>query len=420
MQRWLLLVFLTTIAIDWPQLPFNMRATDAAFIAAAVAILAGSRRWTRPRLHFLDVAILVYLAGSLSSLIFSVDPRSSAIELIRQIYLAAIYLVIALAAARGLAPTVATGVALAGGLLAGIGLMAAAVKLTIGIGSGALTPVMTLPYLGDTVRLRALTASEAMFACLLAVAIPFAMRHPAVASSRARTVAAAAIPGIAAALTFSHSIAGVAVAALVAGWSRWLSHRPLRVAAVAATLAVVAAFNFAASVSIRAIGTSPLRDDTVFHYAVDRGRAEIAGVNVEYQTMSYLRLKQVAWEAFTQRPLFGVGLDGFHAVTETAFQRGRLTAPYRTIDPHSTFPGRLAEAGIVGGLTLLVLWIAIVRAAAGLWRSAGPNEWMAIAATAAVAGTLVNSLNADVMNFRFLWVTLGLVRGLSALTPQTV
>ena len=41
-----------------------------------------------------------------------------------------------------------------------------------------------------------------------------------------------------------------------------------------------------------------------------------------------------------------------------------------------------------------------------------------IAAVAAIAGTLINTMNADVMNLRFLWVVLGLVRGLTPTTPN--
>jgi hypothetical protein len=37
---------------------------------------------------------------------------------------------------------------------------------------------------------------------------------------------------------------------------------------------------------------------------------------------------------------------------------------------------------------------------------------------AAIAGTLINTMNADVMNLRFLWVVLGLVRGLTPTTPN--
>ena len=56
MRRWLLLLFLATIAIDWPQLPFNARATDAVFVVAAVAILAKAK-WSWPRFTALDLAV---------------------------------------------------------------------------------------------------------------------------------------------------------------------------------------------------------------------------------------------------------------------------------------------------------------------------------------------------------------------------
>ena len=412
MQRWLLLVFLTTIAIDWPQLPVNIRATDVAFVAAAIAVVANTRSWTRPRLQFLDIAIVIYLAGSLLSVVFSPEPRVSAVELIRHIYVAVIYVVIAIAVGQGLAHTIGTGLALSGGVLAVLGLAAAALHTITGYGIAELTPVMTLPYVGETVRVSALTATPAMFALVLTVSAPFAMRHPAITGSHARTVVAAIVLGLAAAWTFSHSIAGIAVAMLVVFWNSWLSNRVLRYAAVAAAIAIVLAFNFAATVAIRSVGTTPFRDDSVFQYGVDRGRTEIAGVNVEYQTMSYFRIKQVALDAFLSRPLFGIGLDRFHTITEEAYQQQRLTESYRAIDPHSTFIGRLAEAGLIGLITLAVLWIAIARETAHLWWMRAQYEWLAVAAVAAVAGTFVNTMNADVMNFRFLWVVLAVVRAL--------
>jgi O-antigen ligase len=416
MRRWLLLAFLTIIAIDFPRLPLNIRAADVAFIAAAVSILAATRGWPRLRLHFLDIAVAVYLGGSLVALLFSPDQAAGLIEMVRHLYLAGIYVIIAIAVRQGFAATVATGLALSGGVLAFIGLCAAAVRMISGISITALSPMTTLPYIGDTVRLSGLTASASMFACVLAVSLPFALMHPAIRASRAGLAVVAAIFGAAAALTFSHSIAGIAVAALIVAWPQ-LRYQPSRIAATAAAVLVVLAFNFAALVAIRSVGATPLRDDTVFQYGVDRGRTEIGGVNVEYQTMSYLRIKQVAWDAFVSRPLTGIGLDRFHSVTEAAYQEGRLTTSYRAIDPHSTFFGRFAEAGLIGGVTLLGLWLAIARGGIQLWRTRGGFEWIAIAAVAGIAGTLVNSINADVMNFRFLWVALGLVRGLSAIPP---
>jgi hypothetical protein len=408
--RWLLLLFLITIPLNWPGLPLNIRAADLLFIPAAATIFAAVGTWRRPRPHALDTAVVIYLAGSLAAMLFSPDPGAGTIELVRHLYVATIYVVIALAAAHGFVHTVSTGLAASGGGLAVIGVAAAAFQALTGQGIAQLTPVMPLPYVGDALRLRVLTASPAMFACVLAVAAPFALCHPAIRRSRGLTMSAAIILAIAAAGTLSHAIAGVAVAALVLAW-RPLSIGARRHAAAAATIAIVLAFNFAATVAIRSIGVTRPRDEPLFQYGVADGRTAIAGIDIEYQTMSYWRIKQVAYDAFLSRPMFGIGLDRFHDTTEAAFRQGRLTANYRAIDPHCTFVGRLAETGLIGLVTLVILWIAIGRAAIE-WLSlpSGP-DWMALAAAAALAGTLVNSMNADVMNFRFLWVVLGLMRG---------
>jgi hypothetical protein len=416
-MRWLLLLFLITMGVDWPQLPFNARLTDLAFAAAAVAVVLGHSRWARPAFPALDLAIIAYIAGSVTAVIFSPDPRASVVELVRQVYLVAVYVVIAMAVRQGVARTIATGLGLSGAVLAAIGLVAVAGYYLTGARAPVMTPVMTLPYIGDTLRLRALTASEAMLACILAMSMPFVMLHPLVVASRRRAAGAGGMFGVAALLTYSHSVAGFAVSALLATWRRLQSRPLLRLAAVSATVVVVLGLNVAAAVAIRSVGASPIRDDTVFHYAVDRGSTEIAGVTIEYQTMSYLRLKQVAVDAFRSRPLTGIGLDRFHHVTEAAAAQGRLTEPYRNIDPHSSFFGRFAEAGVIGGVSLMALWITIGVTLDRLV-ARDRNHWIAAAATAGIVGTLMNSMNADIMNFRFLWAALGLVRGLMSLSDQ--
>lgn len=411
MRRWLLLLFLATMAINWPQLPFNMRATDLVFVAAALAIVATARPWTWPRLSELDYTVAAYIGGGVIATALSPDVRVSSIELVRHLYVVSIYIVIAVAVRHGLAHTVGTGLALSGGLLAALGVAATVLLMISGIRIEAIGRIATLPYLGDTLRVQALTASESMLACALAVSAPFVLLHPVIRSSWLRINVAAMVLLVAALLTFSHSVAGIAVAVLIATWPS-LRTAALRSAAAAAVILMVLAANFAATVSIRSVGGSP-RDNSNYEYGVDSGRAEIAGVNVEYQTMSYLRLKQVAWDTFAGRPLTGIGLDRFHSATEAAYQGGRLTEHYRAADPHSSIPGRLAETGILGAITMLALWCVAGIETMRLLARGSPPPWIVTAAAAGLAGTLINSVNADVMNFRFLWVALGLIRGLS-------
>jgi O-antigen ligase len=416
MRWWLLLLFLATIAIDWPHLPLNAQLADVVFVAAALAVVV-DHRWTLPRLSNLDLAIAAYLIGSVVSVAFSPEVRVSVAELARHLYLVTIYIVIAIAVRQGLAGTVASGLALSGAILATIGLAGAALKAIFDIDSAALLSVMSLPYIGETVRLRALTESEAMFACVLAMSAPFIVSHPYIRSSRNRVVASAVVIAVAAALTFSHSIAGITVAALVIAWPT-LRSRPMRTAALGITIAIITAANFAASIAVRSIDATGYRDDSTYYYAVDTKRTAIAGRDVEYQIMGYLRLKQVAWDSFTSHPLTGLGLDRFHSATEAAYQAGRLTATYRAIDPHSTLPGRMAEAGIIGAISLLALWLIAGMETIRLLARPAAWPWVTTAVAAGLAATLINSVNADVMNFRFLWVALGLVRGLSAQNPR--
>src|SRR5688572_105377 len=416
MRRWLLLLFLATIAVDWPPLPLNAQLADVVFAAAALAIVV-DHRWTRPRFANLDLAIAAYLLGSAVSAVFSPEVRVSGVELARHLYLVAIYIVIAIAVRQGLAGMVASGLALSGAILAMIGLTGAALNAIFDIDSAAVLSVMSLPYIGETVRLRALTASEAMFACVLAMSAPFIVLHPYIRSSRNRVVVSAVVIAVAAALTFSHSIAGLAVAALVVAWPA-LRSKPMRTAAVGLTMAIVTAANFAASISVRSLDATGYRDDSTYHYAVDTKRTVIAGRDVEYQIMGYLRLKQVAWDSFTSRPLTGLGLDRFHSATEAAYHAGRLTATYRAIDPHSTLPGRMAEAGLIGAVSLLALWLIAGVETIRLLARPAAWPWVTTAVAAGLAATLINSVNADVMNFRFLWVALGLVRGLSSQKPR--
>jgi O-Antigen ligase len=402
----LLLAFLAVIGVNWPELPFNARLADLIFVPLAIAVIAmGAPRMTWRRS---DLAVAIYLLGALPAIAASSDPRQSSMEFVREVYLAAIYIVFAIAVTRGFAKVIGMALAIGGALLSFAGL--AFVVLQV-IGAAPWPPmgeVMQLPYLGNTLRLRALTASEAMLACVLTAAVPFAIT--ACSSKRVRSWCLdAAVMILAAALTFSHAIAGFAVAAVIAIWPALAPRAMLRRAAVGAAVTIVLALNFAATISIRSvsIGDVGFADTSSYHHAIDSHTTRLGDVAVTYDVMSYARIKQVAWRAFIEHPIAGIGLDRFHSATIRAFEEGALPSLYREIDPHSALLGRMAECGIIGGITLMALWIVW----AGMAREVSASP-IGYAAGAALAGLIVSSLNADVMNFRFVWVLAGLMRGL--------
>jgi O-antigen ligase len=413
MRRLLLVLYLAALAVNWPDFPFNTRLADLIFIPA-VAALASQISWRWPKVSALDVAAMAFVASSVPAVLVSSDLSSSAVELIRELYGVAIYATIAFAVAEGFSRTVAAGLALTGVVPAAIGAVylgahtLASVPLPVAVGQ-----VMAIPYFGTVLRLSALTATPAMLACTITASLPFVwLRHAWAPGDRRGALLSLAVL-IVALLTFSHSIAGVAVAMAIVGRDSW-RHRPwLRPIVIASVAAIIVGANVAASVSPRSIG-GRVADGAVYQYGVDLERTQIGNVEVTYQIISYWRLKQVAWQAFRDRPLTGVGLDRFHDVTEDAFQHGRLTQNYRAADPHSTLMGRLAETGIIGVLGLLAFLGSVFVAA---YRASVDDQspTIALAVFAGLSGLLVNSLNVDIMNFRFFWAAAGLVRGLSAI-----
>src|SRR6185436_7865848 len=244
----LLLLFLAVIGVNWPVLPFNATGADLIFMPLAISIFAlAGFRWTWRRS---DSAVAIYLLGALPAIAISTDHRASAVELIRELYLAAIYVFVAIAAREGFARTVGKGLALGAGFLSIAGLIFIVLQR-----SGMVPPAprmgefMQLPYLGETLRLRAQTASEAMLACLLTAAVPFAIAM-CTADRIRKWCASAAAMMVAAAFTFSHAIAGFTVAVVIAAWPLLRARRHLRGAAVAAAVIVVLVLNFTATMSI--------------------------------------------------------------------------------------------------------------------------------------------------------------------------
>lgn len=410
----LLLLFLATVGVNWPALPLNASIADLIFIPLALAVLSTTpwsviRRAWRDGGHRVDLAIVIYLIGALPAIVVSSDRQHSAIEFVRELYLVAIYIMIAIATRRGFARAIGRGLALGGAILSGAGLIFIVIQFAGGPPWYAMGEVMPLPYIGNALRLRALTASEAMFACLLTAATPFAIVM--CRADRIRAWCAAAVLTIAAAMfTVSHAFAGFAVAVLLAAWPSYATSPRLRRVAAAAVVVIVIGLNFAATISIRSvsIGASQYHDASDYHHAVDQGAMQLGSATIVYDVMSYARIKQVASRTFIEHPIAGIGLDRFHTATERAYNEGLLPELYAEIDPHSTLLGRLAETGIIGEASLLFLWIMWF----GMATECASRSMIGYAAGVGLAGLAVSSLNADIMNFRFVWVLAGLLRGL--------
>lgn len=415
-------VFLASLGLNWPMWHYNARLPELLFlpIIFLVAATAPRRTW---RLNMLDRFAALYLAGGALSLVATDNLKLSGIELARHAYVVAIYAAVSIAVRRGHLESVALGLAFSGitlvvvSAIVGLTYVAAPTFDIRWIGD-----VMTLPYIGPVLRMKGMTATPAMLASVLTMAVPFAvaaLTRAHGATARRLWWAAIGILSVTAVMTFSHVLGGLLVAVLVMLWPRLDRAPRLRRLAIVAAIGAVLLCNLSVVASLRQItvGGTVLADSHEYQYNVGQGRLHLGQAEIVYDVMSYFRIKQLAWETFAAHPLFGIGLDRFHVVSERAFADGRLPAHYSEIDPHSALLGRLAETGIPGGVTLSLLWIAAIVLGRRVLVTDGTMAWPTRAAWAGLVGLLVAGVNVDVMNFRFLWAGLGLISGAISTQP---
>jgi O-antigen ligase len=413
--RALALAYLAAMPIAWSPLPWNIKWADVLFVPLAASVLAAGD--LRPiRLRPLDWLVILSLLAPIPSLLAAPDVGLSAIEYAKGIYLAAVYAVFAVVVRREGERVLAQGVAAVGAIYAAIAIAAAVAHATFGVVVPTLGEVIAVPYAGAILRVRAGTESPAMVGNLLTFAVPFAAALAMLRQTRERAwIVAVALIAIALLLTTSPSAAGFAVAVFVAA-RPVIQPKWVRAACAAVVLLLVLVINAALVAGVRRATVATDRDASLprpqygHGFQADAG-AERVTVSFTYNWMSYFLIKRVALEALRDRPWTGAGLGNFHQLTDEAYREGKLQSDYRQVDPHSTWFGSLAETGVPGALALAALWVGFLGAAVAL-RRGRPAAAVPIALVAALAGLAVNSINADVMNFRFLWVAFGLVRGL--------
>jgi hypothetical protein len=401
--------------IAWPTLPGNVRISDILFPVIAFQVLRGHREH-RPW-RALDYCVAAYVLSAVPSMFVSDSVAASGLAFAKRLYLACAYLVFSIYFTRdGFERTIQALIRTAAGLSV-LGVAAVFAYSAVGVEMPWLGSPQALPYFGTVLRVRGATDGPEMFGNYLTLVIPFVLLAGVAGLERGRRqVIEIALIVVAMILTFGHAGAGFGVAAVAALWPllRGRSWFPVRAALAAAAVLIVVVVNAMLIFAIRRVDVTTGTDASVsvpaYVQAIqDADGAERLTLDVAYNPMGYFLLKKVALAAFMEQPVTGIGLGRFHSATEQAYRDGRLNERFRAIDPHSTPFGALAESGLPG-LAAVAALFGVVLLHPGGDASLPARRWIAVASWAAVLGLAVNSLNVDVMNFRFLWVVLAAQR----------
>lgn len=137
---------------------------------------------------------------------------------------------------------------------------------------------------------------------------------------------------------------------------------------------------------------------------------------IDLHPSPYRVCHEIAWKAFVEHPLAGVGLENFAAVWPRYYEPARHERAFAgmetgkpdganpswrelPLDPHGTPQGYLAEAGWPAGLMLLGLGLL-------LWRA---RETELPESTAYLAALALAALSLDLLTERSTWALLGLL-----------
>lgn len=134
--------------------------------------------------------------------------------------------------------------------------------------------------------------------------------------------------------------------------------------------------------------------------------------DVTFIESSYLALKHAGIFVGLEHPILGVGPGRFNHAIQEAKTAGVYPEFLPDYDPHSTWVGAFSEAGILGLISLLFLAFAFYRL---FTRHASMLQEQPFARILLVGLLLhvIASVSVDAMNFRHVWVAMGILTGLA-------
>ena len=130
----------------------------------------------------------------------------------------------------------------------------------------------------------------------------------------------------------------------------------------------------------------------------------------EIYPSNYAVLKKTSIIAGTEN-ILGVGPGGYNDFLQKLKSAGRYPEHYENFDPHSLYTGTFGELGIFGLLALLWMTYEVARR---LIRVQKTNTFLAKGLMACFIFFALEGLVLDILNFRHLWILLGMLAFISA------
>jgi len=140
-------------------------------------------------------------------------------------------------------------------------------------------------------------------------------------------------------------------------------------------------------------------------YPSNSGEIKGFDIHFDYLDTAYSLLKKASIRMWLEKPFFGIGVGMYNDEIVKLEKENSLPKGFRAFDPHSTFLGQLAQAGLAGFIALCLIWFFMFKKIMDCSKIAKEADEKLMLNTffAVGIGFLVQSLDMDIMNFRFVW-----------------
>ena len=373
----------------------------------------------------LAVPLVFYLVASLLSLLNSSNLKVSFVEFIGILYLITLfYLIVNAVRDRNTFEMVINSWLITSALIAFLGILGVFLAYVFGINTFLVKEYASFPYLGNIYRAYSTFGVNAKFvSSYLTISFPICLAlllNSKAGKKRLFYYVTLILFICVLFFTFSRGWLGLAVAIYLVLSRFQRSEKYYRYLKVLTAIFIILFGLFICLISrwqfvdlqiekITVENTTNIKPGIAFtdnSEELDKARTEIG-----YIDTTYYRLKKVAIEMVMDHPLIGVGLGGFNDEIRKYKKDGKLPDIFPAMDPHCMILGKTAQTGLVGLIALIILWWKVIRKALNMSFEARDNYYQTIswAIFSSLVGFVIQSIDMDIMNFRFLWFLFALV-----------
>jgi len=372
-----------------------------------------------------DIPILLYLVVSLLSIFNSSDINTGLVEFIGILYLIALfYLVVNVIRDRNMFRMVINSWLIVSALVAFLGFLGIFLAYVFGIKTFLVNEYTTFPFLGHIYRVCSTFGVNSKFvSSYLTVSLPICLAL--LLNSKAGKkhlfycVTLILFTGVLF-FTFSRGWLGLAVAIYLV-MARFQKpggfYKYLRVLVVVFIVLfglfvfLISRWQFVDFQIEKITVKSNTNISSARAFTDNSDELEKVSAEIGYIDTTYYRLKKVAIEMILDHPLIGVGIGGFNDEIRRQKKDGKLPDIFPALDPHCMILGKTAQTGLVGLVALIILWWKAIRKALNMSFTARDNYFQIIswAMFSSLVGFVIQSIDLDIMNFRFLWFLFALV-----------